>query len=102
VALRVRDGSSLDAWATNVSPGGICLHLRAPLPVGESVSLRFELPDGSGRVEARGRVSWSEDVDPAWSPRFFEVGVRLEVVGEADAARLRSFVDLCAPAEPAG
>lgn len=83
-----------------MSPGGICLHLRAPLPAGESVSLGFDLPDGSGRIEARGRVTWSEDVDPAWAPRFFEVGVRLEVVGDPES--LRRFVDLCAPAETAG
>jgi uncharacterized protein (TIGR02266 family) len=93
VELRTRAGATPDAYATNLSPGGLCLHLRSPLPVGEAVALAFELPDGGGRVEARGRVTWSEQPDPASAPRFYEVGVRLEVAADPDA--LRRFVETC-------
>jgi hypothetical protein len=99
VRLRTRDGATGDAYATNLSSSGICLHLRAPLPVGEPVALHFELPGEAAAIQARGRVTWSEDVDPAERPRFFEAGVRLELVAEADAERLRRFVRLCDPAE---
>jgi uncharacterized protein (TIGR02266 family) len=87
-------------YATNVSPGGLCLHLREPLPAGEPVALAFELPGEPGRIEVRGRVTWSEQVDPAASPRFFEAGVRIEVVGEAERERIVRFVRLCEPEEP--
>jgi uncharacterized protein (TIGR02266 family) len=83
------------AYATNLSPGGICLHLRAPLPVGEPVRVRLALPDGAEPIEARGRVTWSESPAPEAEARFFEVGVRFEVVAEADRQRIQA---LAAPA----
>jgi uncharacterized protein (TIGR02266 family) len=79
------------AWATNLSPGGICLHLRAPLPVGEPVRVCLSLPDGDAPIEARGRVTWSESPAPEAEARFFEVGVRFEVVAEADRRRLQAL-----------
>jgi hypothetical protein len=91
VDLRVRDGAPRRAYATNLSPGGVCLHLREILPAGEPVLLVFSLPGAPAPIQARGRVTWAERVDPAEEPRFFEAGVRLEVVGEADAQAIRSF-----------
>ena len=84
------------AYATNLSPGGICLHLRAPLPVGEPVrvrlALRGVLPARGGEpIEARGRVTWSESPAPEAEARFFEVGVRFEVVAEADRQRIQAL-----------
>jgi uncharacterized protein (TIGR02266 family) len=84
-------------YATNVSPGGLCLHLREPLPAGEAVALAFELPGEPGRIEIRGRVTWSEQVDPAAAARFFEAGVRIEVASETERERIARFVRLCEP-----
>lgn len=100
VALHRRDRAAAREYATNLSASGLCLHLRAPLPVGEPVRVVFALPHDSAAIEARGRVSWAETPDAEASPRFFEAGVRFEVVADADRERLARFVRACEPAEP--
>ena len=92
VEIRRRDAAAAHEYATNLSPGGICLHARTRLEVGEGVAVAFELPDGGGRVEARGRVTWREDEDPAAQARFREAGVRFEVIDESDRERILRFV----------
>ena len=87
-----RGGGAALEYATNLSPGGICLHARARLAVGEGVAVAFALPDGGRRIEARGRVTWREDDDPAAQARFLETGVRFEVLDEADRERILRFV----------
>ena len=48
VEVARRSGAPALEYATNLSPGGICLHARTRLEVGEGVSVAFELPDGDG------------------------------------------------------
>lgn len=91
VDLERRAGGIERAWATNLSPGGLCLHLRAPLPVGEPVRVSLPLPDAGEPIEARGRVTWAESPAPEAAARFFEVGVRFEVVAEADRRRIQAL-----------
>ena len=71
-------------YAVNVSEGGLCLHLREPLPEGEVVTLEFTLPPDGPRVEARARVVWSGGSGPGPSGHA-ETGVRFESL----AAELR-------------
>lgn len=91
VELERRSAGASRAWATNLSPGGICLHLQAPLPVGEPVRVRLTLPDGGEPIETRGRVTWAESPPPEAAARFFEVGIRFEVVAETDRQRIQSL-----------
>jgi uncharacterized protein (TIGR02266 family) len=98
VEVSLREGAPADEYATNLSPGGICLHARTRLEVGEGVAVAFELPDGGRRVEARGRVTWHEDEDPAAAARFREAGVRFEVIDESDRERILRFVRELDPA----
>ena len=79
-------------YATNLSPGGICLHARLRLRVGDDVTVAFVLPGEGCRIEARGRVSWREDDDPSAEARFLETGVRFEVLDEIDRERISRFV----------
>jgi uncharacterized protein (TIGR02266 family) len=79
-------------YATNLSPGGICLHARLRLRVGDDVSVAFVLPGEDRRIEARGRVSWREDDDPGAAACFLETGVRFEVLDEVDRERITRFV----------
>ena len=79
-------------YATNLSPGGICLHARLRLRVGDDVTVAFVLPGEDRRIEARGRVSWCEDDDPSAAACFLETGVRFEVIDEGDRERISRFV----------
>jgi uncharacterized protein (TIGR02266 family) len=92
VEIARRGGEAAPEYATNLSPGGICLHARTRLEVGECVAVAFALPDGGRRIEARGRVTWHEDEDPAEQARFREAGVRFEVIDEPDRERILRFV----------
>ena len=87
-----RDGEAALEYATNLSPGGVCLHARLRLTVGENVTVAFALPGDEGRIRARGRVPWREDDDPRAEARFLETGVRFEVVDETDRERITRFV----------
>jgi uncharacterized protein (TIGR02266 family) len=98
VHLELRSAGVEHAWATNLSPGGICLHLRAPLPVGEPVSLRIVMPDEAEPIAARGRVTWAESPVSEAAARFFEVGIRFEVLTEPDRRRIQSLTAESAPA----
>jgi len=98
VELARRNGEAALEYATNLSPGGICLHARTRLEVGEGVGVAFALPDGGRRIEARGRVTWREDEDPAAQARFCEAGVRFEVLDEPDRERILRFVRELEPA----
>jgi len=84
-------------YAVNVSSSGIGLHLPRPLPAGETLALGFTLPDGGGRIEARGRVAWSEATLRTARARFREIGIRFEVLGDEDRRRLARFAAGAAP-----
>ncbi len=87
-----RDGEAALEYATNLSPGGVCLHARLRLTVGEDVTVSFSLPGEDGRIRARGRVTWCEDVDPDAQACFLETGVRFEGIDETDRERITGFV----------
>ena len=87
-----RDGEAALEYATNLSPGGVCLQARLRLTVGEDVTVSFSLPGEDGQIRARGRVTWREDVDPDAQACFLETGVRFEGVDETDRERITRFV----------
>lgn len=92
VEVAGRDGIRRVEYALNLSASGIALHLARPLPAGETLALGLRLPDGGGPLELHGRVAWSEAVARTGRPRFREVGLRFEGVGEAERRRLARFV----------
>jgi hypothetical protein len=99
IALEVRverhGAAPIDAHAANLSTSGLGLQLGEPLQVGAAVLLRIALPAGSEPVVARGRVTWCEEPRPGEEARVLEAGVRLEVIADADRARLEHFVRSC-------
>jgi len=81
----LRDGEEpRTVYAVNVSEGGLCLHLREPLPEGEVVRVEFTLPPDGPHVEAEARVVWSGE-GGAGGTGHSETGVRFETL----AAELR-------------
>ena len=92
VEIRLDGGEPRAEYAVNLSPGGLCLHVREPITVGERIQLVFELPPEGLRVEASGKVVWTSHEGEAGVPsRFFEVGVHLEGLDDEVRERLRHF-----------
>jgi uncharacterized protein (TIGR02266 family) len=53
-------GAFLVSYSVNLSKGGIFIETQTPLPVGEHISLKFDVP-GVGALEVEGTVAWLRD-----------------------------------------
>jgi uncharacterized protein (TIGR02266 family) len=95
IEVAPRDAPPRVEYATNLSIGGLCLHARAALRVGEGVVLTFALPGEAGGVRVRGRVIWCETPDAAAAARFREIGVRFEGLSDPERERIVRFVREC-------
>ena len=92
VELVPPEGGARAEYVVNLSGGGLCLHVREPLPEGEAVRLRLELPPAGPRIEAQGVVVWtSRHTATDASPRFWEVGIRFEALDPALRARIEGW-----------
>ena len=91
--VRHPDGTLRHEYLVNVSVSGVCLHMRSPVAVGEPLWISFRLPSQCEEIEAVGKVVWTSrigEVPP--QPRFFETGLLLVDISEADRKRIESFV----------
>lgn len=87
------DGTETTEYVLNLSAGGLCLHVRRPLATGTRVGIALELPDGGARIRAPAWVVWCmREEERAAESRFWEVGLRLEDLVEADRERLGGYV----------
>jgi len=87
------DGTWRSEYAVNVSVSGLCLHMRSPAAVGEELRIAFCLPSDDREIRAVGKVVWTGHVDePQTVPRYFETGLFLVEITEADAQRIAWFV----------
>jgi hypothetical protein len=81
-------------YLVNVSETGLCLHMRAPLAVGEEVSVVFRLPADGAPIEAVCKVVWTShagEIHPV--PRFFETGLHLAELSDEHRERIATFVE---------
>ena len=53
-------GRTFTTTCRNVSLGGMFVHLDEPIPFGETIRLRFELPDLDHPVEVDAHVRWTQ------------------------------------------
>ncbi len=58
-------GSFLSDWATDISRGGLFINTSKALPVGTTVRLLIQLPDGQLPVDITGRVTRVAGLDDA-------------------------------------
>ena len=72
----------LKAIATNVSEGGIALHLHEVLPKGANPYLRFTLPSTNSRIDVEAEVAWA-DVQGRVGLRFHELSAGSKEIMEA-------------------
>jgi hypothetical protein len=92
VDLRRSDGTGAVEYAVNVSPGGVCLHLKEPLFEGETVHLEFTLPPSGPTVSADGRVVWTQwEEGSAGEVGFYETGVQLRGLDAEVARQLTAY-----------
>jgi len=75
VEIRHPDGRTEVEYAVNLSPGGLCLHAKLPLAVGERIRVVFCVPPAGCRVESEAQVVWSM---PQGTGELFETGIHLE------------------------
>lgn len=66
--------SGLTATLRNLSPGGAFLESSSPLKKGQSIQMRFLLPEGAEIIETAARVVWSDPTGRA--------GVQFETVAD--------------------
>src|SRR5437899_9069606 len=88
-------GAFLVSYSINLSKGGIFIESAQPLPPGEHVTLRFDVP-GAGDLEVEGVVAWVRTGSPDGLPdgmgvQFGELDARY---GDVIDEMVRSFVGL--------
>jgi hypothetical protein len=94
VAVRRRDGSLRHEYLVNVSETGVCLHMQAPVSVGEPVALAFRLPSDEALIEAECKVVWTShagEIRPF--PCFYETGLYLMAISDEHRKRIVLFVE---------
>jgi hypothetical protein len=69
--------------ATNLSRSGAWFAQTFPLPVGSAVTLKFELPDGSGEVACAGAIVTAQDLG---------MGVHFSELKDVDKRRIEALV----------
>jgi len=72
VRISIPEGAELNATATDLSEGGMAIHVAAKLPKDVVVSLHFTLPGSNTSLELRGNIAWFDGTGKA-GIRFIEV-----------------------------
>ena len=72
VRISIPDGPELNATATDLSEGGMAIHVAGKLPREVVANLRFTLPDSHTSLELRGNIAWANSSGKA-GIRFVEV-----------------------------
>jgi len=77
VDLRRPDGTTTVEYAVNISPSGLCLHLKDFLSEGDRIRVEFTLPPSGPTVRADASVVWVSCPEAeAEEGRLSEIGVQ--------------------------
>jgi len=100
VQLRGLDGTAVGTeYAINLSMSGVCLQSRTPFSQGSELAIEFELPVEGPPFSGRVQVMWCTQEERTHGLLYYEVGLRFCEIGEADTARLWTFVRGAAESE---
>ena len=84
----------LSEFSVDLSTGGLYVKTDYPLPTGESLTLRFTLPDQHRMVTCKARVAW---VNPKKDPRKPELppgmGIQFVELALEDMKSIRRFLE---------
>jgi len=82
--IQTGGGPSIVCELMNISEGGVALSNCAPLQLGVSVTVRFELPDTVGEFQV--------DADVCWSDNRSRAGLHFSVVSPEQKTRLQNWL----------
>ena len=87
-------GGSEDLFTIDLGLRGVFVERPEPLPIGETLDLRFRIPGNELPVEARCRVAWWHPRDMELTSKTLPSGVGLEFVeiDGAGARRVRAYL----------
>lgn len=79
-------------YSSNISPGGMFLKTKTPLPLGKTLDFEFSMGDGYELIKGRGEVVWtrSEDDGPT---RPAGMGIRFLELSEGSKELIYRMVD---------
>ncbi len=93
VGVQRADGSFRHEYLVNVSVSGLCLHMQESVSVGEELSVAFRLPSDSAVIQGVCKVVWTSHEGATHRvTRFFETGLYLAEISDADRRRIEAFV----------
>jgi uncharacterized protein (TIGR02266 family) len=98
VTMRTTDGRTATVEElSNISLGGVFVHMTDPYAFGEELQLEFELPERSRVIRCRGIVVWSSRATSS-RPKVDAdgrkgIGVRLMEIGIADMRALADYIE---------
>jgi hypothetical protein len=98
VDLRRPDGTTAAEYAVNISPGGLCLHVKEALSEGDRIQVEFTLPPAGPTVRGDARVVWTRrEGAEGGEGRFCETGVQF--VGIEESVQEQLFTYASQPAD---
>jgi uncharacterized protein (TIGR02266 family) len=79
-------------YSSNISPGGMFLKTKAPLPLGKTLDFEFSMGDGYELIKGRGEVVWSRQEDDG-PTRPAGMGIRFLELSEGSKELIYRMVD---------
>ncbi len=84
----------LSEFSVDLSMGGLYMKTDFPLPVDESLTIRFSLPDQKGMVSCKARVAWVNAKDNPRKPDLPSgMGIQFVDLSLEDMKSLRRFME---------
>ena len=90
VEVRVDYETAVAGRSVNLSQSGIFIRTAQPLPLHETLTLRFRLPGVAEEFEVQGRVVWSNSQEGGTYPQG--MGIRFLDLPSSQAERIAAFV----------
>jgi uncharacterized protein (TIGR02266 family) len=82
----------ISEYSSNISPGGMFIKTRSPLPPGQTLDFAFRLGDGFELIKGRGEVMWARDQDEG-PGRPAGMGLRFLELAEGSRELIYRMVD---------
>jgi type IV pilus assembly protein PilZ len=91
IEIQYRTGQEfLAAYTKNISGGGVFIRTSQPLPLNQTVALRFTLPGINRQFEIGGLVVWANSSSRSAFPAG--MGVKFMAITPADSKAVAAFV----------